>query len=100
VISCTQAVRRLWEYLENEVSDADRANVEEHLAYCRRCCGEVEFARELRVVLAAAAEVEQHLPPDVEQRLSDVLDGLHPATTPLGPPSAGPDDPESGGDPR
>lgn len=74
MISCSEAVRQLWEYLEHEVSSRDRAAIEEHLAFCRRCCGEVEFAGELRGVLASAAEVE--LPPDVEERLTGVLDDL------------------------
>ena len=74
MISCSQAVEQLWDYLENEVAGGDRAAIEEHLAFCRRCCGEVEFAEELRSVLASAADIE--LPPAVEQRLTGVLDDL------------------------
>lgn len=74
MISCGQAVQQLWEYLEDEVSEQDRGAVEEHLAFCRRCCGEVEFAEELRTVLEEAGEVE--LPPAVERRLVGVLDEL------------------------
>jgi anti-sigma factor (TIGR02949 family) len=74
MISCTEAVRRLWEYLEDEVSAKERDAVEEHLAFCRRCCGEVEFADELRAVLASAGEVT--LPHEVESRLIGVLDTL------------------------
>lgn len=74
MISCGQAVQQLWEYLEEEVSEQDRDAVEEHLAFCRRCCGEVEFAEELRSVLEDASEVE--LPTAVERRLVSVLDEL------------------------
>lgn len=77
MISCSEAVQQLWDYLENEVSAQDREAVEEHLAFCRRCCGEVEFAQELRGVLASAARVE--LPPAVEKRLTTVLDDLESA---------------------
>lgn len=76
MISCTEAVRQLWAYLEDEVPTTDRDAVEEHLAFCRRCCGEVEFADELRAVLAGA--VEATLPRDVEHRLLGVLDTLGP----------------------
>jgi anti-sigma factor (TIGR02949 family) len=72
MISCSEAVERLWEYLENAVTADDRHAIEEHLAFCRRCCGEVAFAEELRGVLAEAGQVE--LPPAVEQRLTDALD--------------------------
>lgn len=74
MISCAEAVRQLWDYLEDEVCATDRESVEEHLAFCRRCCGEVEFAEELRRVLLAAADVE--LPAEVEDRLASVLDDL------------------------
>ncbi len=74
MISCSEAVQQLWEYLEDEVSEQDRAAVDEHLAFCRRCCGEVEFAEELRGVLASAAQAE--LPTDVETRLTSMLDDL------------------------
>lgn len=72
MISCTEAVRRLWDYLENEVAADDRVAIEGHLAFCRRCCGEVAFAEELRGVLAEAGQVD--LPPAVERRLTRVLD--------------------------
>jgi anti-sigma factor RsiW len=74
VISCSEAVEQLWHYLEHELSDDRRATVEEHLAFCRRCCGEVEFAHELRRFMADAARPE--LPTHVERRLSAFLDGL------------------------
>lgn len=74
MIPCSEAVQRLWDYLENEVSPTDRDAMEQHLAVCRRCCGEVEFAEELRRVLAAAAEVE--LSPTVERHLTRALDQL------------------------
>lgn len=74
MISCREAVRRLWDHLENDLSDQDQDAVEEHLSFCRRCCGELEFADELRRVLTAAATVD--LPADVQGRLVDVLDDL------------------------
>jgi anti-sigma factor (TIGR02949 family) len=74
VISCSEAVRRLWDYLERDLDEANREQVEDHLAFCRRCCGEVEFAEELRTLLASS--VRPHLPPDVEGRLTGFLDQL------------------------
>jgi anti-sigma factor RsiW len=74
VISCAEAVEQLWLVLEDAIPEAERGSVEEHLAYCRRCCGEVEFAEQLRGLLTQAAEVE--VPPDVETRLFGVLEGL------------------------
>jgi mycothiol system anti-sigma-R factor len=74
VITCAEAVRQLWEYLDGVVDESERVAMDEHLAFCRRCCGEVEFAQELRFFLAAQAAEE--LPPDVRARLTATLDGL------------------------
>ncbi len=77
MISCSQAVEQLWEYLEQELDQVRRERIEEHLAFCRRCCGELEFARELRAFLADAGR--PRLPEDVEGRLTSFLDGLEDA---------------------
>ena len=74
MITCAQAVRQLWEYLEGEVEERDRAAIEEHLSFCRRCCGEAEFAEELRGFLSRSAAEE--LPRDVHARLVQTLDEL------------------------
>ncbi|MDX1658612.1 MAG: zf-HC2 domain-containing protein [Nitriliruptorales bacterium] len=74
MISCSEAVEQLWEYLEQELDEVRRGQIEEHLAFCRRCCGELEFARELRGFLADAAR--PRLPSDVEGRLTSFLDEI------------------------
>lgn len=74
MISCSEAVRRLWDYLENDLDAADRARVDEHLAFCRKCCGEAEFAEALRSFLASAAPPE--MPTEVKVRLNGFLDSL------------------------
>jgi mycothiol system anti-sigma-R factor len=78
MISCAEAVSQLWAYLDGLVDESQREAIEEHLAFCRRCCGEVEFAGELRAFLAAQAVEE--LPEDVRARLSSTLDGLEQAS--------------------
>lgn len=74
MITCTEAVRQLWEYLDGAVAEADRERIEEHLAFCRRCCGEVEFAHELRRFLSDHAHDD--VPDDVLRRLQFTLDQL------------------------
>lgn len=73
-MGCADAVRRLWVYLDGDLADVDRAQLEAHLVWCRRCCGEVEFARHLQQMLATATSPD--LPPPVEQRLESFLDRL------------------------
>ncbi len=74
MISCSDAVRQLWEYLDGAVAAADREAIEEHLSVCKRCCGEVEFAEELRKFLANHAYEE--LPARTKARLTGIIDQL------------------------
>jgi anti-sigma factor (TIGR02949 family) len=74
VITCAEAVRQLWAYLDGVVDEPSREAIDEHLSFCRRCCGEAEFAVELRSFLAANAAEE--LPVDVRERLAATLDRL------------------------
>lgn len=48
--------------------------VDEHLSFCRTCCGEVEFAEEMRTVMKDAAKPA--IPDDVASRLALVIDDL------------------------
>ena len=74
MISCSEAVRQLWEYLDNEVGPGERQEVDRHLALCKRCCGEMAFTEALRQLLRSAARPD--LPTDVEGHLVGFLDTL------------------------
>ncbi|MGH2630399.1 MAG: anti-sigma factor family protein [Actinomycetota bacterium] len=73
-IPCSEAVRQLWDYLDNAISPDDQALVERHLSFCRTCCGELEFAKELRSFLASRGAEE--LPSDVKIRLERFVQEL------------------------
>ena len=72
-IDCATAVERMWDFLDGEL-DAERwAEVEAHLAACRRCPGHFAFAQSLLESIAAArARLEE---PDALRRR--VLAALH-----------------------
>jgi len=74
MIACHEAVNRLWEYLDDTVDLDQRVLVEEHLARCRTCCGELEFAKELRRLLAHRSPDD--LPEDVVGRLDRTIEEL------------------------
>jgi anti-sigma factor (TIGR02949 family) len=74
VIPCSEAVRQLWDYLDHAISPDDQELVERHLSFCRSCCGELEFAKELRRFLASSGVDE--LPPDVKTRLERFVQEL------------------------
>jgi mycothiol system anti-sigma-R factor len=74
VITCAEAVKQLWQYLDETLPQADRERVQEHLNFCRTCCGEIEFAQELQKFMASHRSDE--IPPDVRARLETMLADL------------------------
>jgi anti-sigma factor (TIGR02949 family) len=70
-IDCREAVRRMWSYLSHSLEEADSAELEAHLDVCQRCCGELEFSRELRDRVSAV-ETER-MPLDVRAKVDEVL---------------------------
>lgn len=73
-IPCSQAVQRLWDYLDDATSPADHAAVEDHLALCRRCCGELEFVKHLRQLLRS--QQADQIPPHVIDRFERFVEEL------------------------
>jgi anti-sigma factor (TIGR02949 family) len=74
MISCAEAVRQLWEYLDNTLDPEDQERVDSHLAFCRRCCGELEFAEEMQHFLRSKKAAE--VPLDAQARLERFIDSL------------------------
>ena len=74
LIPCSEAVRQLWDYLDHAIPVEDQEKVEKHLSFCRTCCGELEFAKELRRFLASG-EAEE-VPPDVRARLERFVEEM------------------------
>jgi hypothetical protein len=74
VITCAEAVRRLWDYAEKSLPPDDEQRIDEHIAVCRQCCGEAEFAHELRGFLEVHANGA--VPPTARARLESFLTDL------------------------
>ncbi|MDQ6795183.1 MAG: zf-HC2 domain-containing protein [Chloroflexota bacterium] len=54
MIDCREAVRRMWEYIDHALEPAPTEELESHLETCQRCCGELEFSRHLKEIVAAS----------------------------------------------
>jgi anti-sigma factor (TIGR02949 family) len=74
LISCGAAVERLWAFLDHELDHHDHRAVEAHLAYCRRCCGELEFAKHLRHLLRTTDG--GRVPAGARARLDRLIEGF------------------------
>ena len=56
MIACRDAVERLWSYLDRNIDGAQEDELEQHLGLCGHCCGELEFAKQVRSKLASSAD--------------------------------------------
>jgi anti-sigma factor RsiW len=81
---CAEAVRQLWDQVDGGLDERAQHELDRHLAWCLRCCGEVAFLRELRRRLAVEPAP---LPPDVGARLERFLEDLDPSTGPAATPA-------------
>lgn len=77
MIDCREAVHLMWAYLDRSLGLEPTEELEEHLELCRRCCGELEFSRALRGLVASIGSpaVPEDLRDRIEQLLAAVDDG-------------------------
>jgi mycothiol system anti-sigma-R factor len=75
VITCKEAVDQLWAYLDRNLARLGEAELEQHLGLCRHCCGELEFAKQLRELLRRSASSGE-TPDEARTRLEAFLRDL------------------------
>jgi mycothiol system anti-sigma-R factor len=77
MIDCREAVRRMWPFLDRSLEPHPTEELETHLETCKRCCGELEFSRELRGLVATTSSpaMPDELRDRIELLLSTVRDG-------------------------
>lgn len=56
IFDCEQSVRRLWDYLDNELDAIELAAVDAHLAECDRCPPHFAFERRFLTAVRAARD--------------------------------------------
>ncbi len=75
MIGCKEAVSRLWEYLDRTLGGVQESELDEHLGLCRHCCGELEFAKQLRDALRKQG-VATEITPEARSRLEAFIEEL------------------------
>lgn len=71
-INCEEALRRLFDYVDAELAEAEGREMDDHLARCRSCFSRVEFERRLKSHLAELAR--EDVPPELEHRIRSIID--------------------------
>jgi mycothiol system anti-sigma-R factor len=69
---CGQTVERLYQFIDGELTDERRHQIERHLDECSPCLQAVGFERELRVVIANRCK--ERVPEELRQRIRAALE--------------------------
>lgn len=56
-LDCETVIARLFAFLDGEIADSERADIERHLERCRDCFTRAEFERRLKERLAETQSV-------------------------------------------
>jgi len=70
-ISCDEALKHVFEFIDRELDHGRHAEMEQHLAKCRSCFSRVEFEKRLKVKLQEAGG--QKAPDSLRARVGKLL---------------------------
>lgn len=73
-IDCQEALRRLYEYLDDELTPETTAEVRRHIELCAACYPEVKSATEFRDALQRAARGQPLCPESLRRRIAEMLE--------------------------
>lgn len=59
MMTCQEAVNRLYEYLDRELDNATAAQIENHLDLCRLCCDHFEFEQKIKELVHNSCLLEK-----------------------------------------
>lgn len=73
-IACEEALNRLAEFIDCELSDREKDNVERHLRTCRSCYSRMEFESRLKQRLSALSGDDA--PTKMSDRIRKLIKGF------------------------
>lgn len=73
-ISCQEALERLYEYLDGELTPESAEQVRRHVEICDACYPEVKFTTEFRDALHRAAHGQPASPDSLRQKVGELLE--------------------------
>lgn len=68
---CDEAVHRLYHFLDGELTDARRVEIQQHLDACLPCLEAFDFEAELRLMVAS--KCRDHVPDGLRERIAQVI---------------------------
>ena len=74
-VGCDETIERLYVYLDGELTEDRRQEIQRHLDLCGPCVSAFGFEAELRRVIANRCK--DHVPPDLIDRVANALRDEH-----------------------
>ena len=70
-VDCNGTIERLYHYLDGELTDERRSEIQQHLDDCGPCLGAFDFEADLRTLIANRCK--DHVPDSLRQRVHDAI---------------------------
>lgn len=70
-LRCEDVIEQLYAYLDQEVGDSAKSDIDHHLAQCRECYSRAEFEKRLRDRVSEAATAEA--PDQLRERIKALM---------------------------
>ncbi len=70
---CREAIARLYEFLDDELTPESAETIREHLELCQRCYPRLCFARAFQDTLRRAARGQPAAPAHLKEKLAELL---------------------------
>jgi mycothiol system anti-sigma-R factor len=71
-MTCKEAVKNLYVFLDGEIAPARGRKLQKHLEECRRCCQKFEFEKALKAFIKEKA-VQAPVPRSLQRNLAALL---------------------------
>jgi mycothiol system anti-sigma-R factor len=72
MIKCEDVLKHLYDYIDKELDESLRIDIEEHLKLCRYCCRHHDFEVRLRELIQKSC-FEKKAPDFLKDKISEML---------------------------
>ncbi len=72
MMTCQEAVNRLYEYLDRELDNLTAAQIDKHLELCRLCCDKIEFEKNMKELVHKNC-VKDKAPIFLREKIQEIL---------------------------
>jgi mycothiol system anti-sigma-R factor len=71
-MTCEEAIKKLYEYLDHELDHATSDQVEKHIDICKICCDQLEFEKRMKKIVHESC-CGHKAPPILKEKILDRL---------------------------